>query len=199
MLLSGTEITDAAGWVALRREIIEPAIGAMGEVVTHLHNIAAFTTLREERQTQYVRQRTAGVVQMTEHSQFPVVSLPRTRDQKFWGREEILRRIDQHLNQKSKKALRTFSIYGRRGVGKTYIALEYAFREEKSFDAIFWIQCETAASLRISFTSMAIALKLPGAVQAGPSEDNLRLCHDWLRKTGKLQALGTCSEQHGMH
>ena len=185
---------DAAGWVALRREKIEPAIAAMGDVVNHLHNIAAFTSLREQRQTQYVRQKTAGIVQMTEYSQFPCVSLPRSRDQKFWGREEILWKIDQHLNQKSSKVLRTFSIYGRRGVGKTYIALEYAFRKEKSFDAIFWIQCETAASLRISYTAMAMALKLPGAVQAGPHEDNLRLCHDWLRKTGKLRGLHTLSE-----
>ena len=130
---------------------------------------------------------------MTEHSQFPCVFLPYSRYGNFWGREEILQKIDRHLDWKSTRlpdALRTFTIYGRRGVGKTWIALEYAYKNEKRFDAIFWIQCETAASLRISYTNMALTLKLPGAVQAGPHEDNLRLCHNWLRKTGKLQCYG---------
>jgi hypothetical protein len=192
--LTETEGTDAVGWVALRRDKLEPAITAMGEIVKHLHDIAAFSSLRGDRETEYVKQRKAGLLQLTEHSQFPCIKLPYSRFENFWGRDIILEKIDQHLNWQTSKlpnSLRTFIIYGRRGVGKTWIALEYAYQSEKQFDAIFWIQCETAASLRISYTNMAIALKLPGAIQGGPHEDNLRLCHDWLRKTGESYRLQT--------
>lgn len=64
------------------------------------------------------------------------------------------------------------AIYGRRGVGKTDIALQYAYTNPAGFEAIFWIQCETSITLRQSFTDMAIALDLPGADQHGGSSSS---------------------------
>jgi hypothetical protein len=64
------------------------------------------------------------------------------------------------------------AIYGRRGVGKTDIALQYAYTNPAGFEAIFWIQCETSITLRQSFTDMAVALNLPGADRNG--EDDLK-------------------------
>jgi len=55
----------------------------------------------------------------------------------------------------------------RRGVGKTDIALQYAYTNPPGFDAIFWIQCETTLSLRQSFTEAAVELNLPGADRNG--------------------------------
>lgn len=179
------EMMDPSTWDILRRETIEPRIVEMGEMVKHLHNIAAFTTLRDDRQTNYVKKRTAGGLLLAEHGEFPCMSVPLGRYKKFWGREDVISEIDQYLSWEGSDALRTYTLYGRRGVGKTYIAVEYAYRKASSFDAIFWIQCETAASIRNSFTRMAVTLKLPGAVQGGAHEDNLRLCHNWLRKTGE--------------
>ncbi|KAL8950293.1 MAG: hypothetical protein Q9222_003659 [Ikaeria aurantiellina] len=183
-----TENMDSAVWTPFRRDKIEPAIEAMGEWVTHIHSIAAFSTLRKDRRTAYVAQKLEGTLQMQEYSHFPCVSLPMLRNERFYGREDVLEKIHGHLDWKlnpDQPSTRTFTIYGRRGIGKTHIALEYAYRNENNFDAIFWIQCETAAALRKSFTDMAIALRMPKAVQGGPHEDNLRLCHDWLRKTDK--------------
>ena len=183
-----TESMDSTAWQPFRRDKIEPAIEAMGEWVSHIHSIAAFTTLRKDRQTAYVAQRIEGTLQMKEYSHFPCISVPLLRNEKFYGREDVLHRIEEHLDWKMNPdqiTTRTFTIYGRRGIGKTHIALEYAYRNDKNFDAIFWIQCETAASLRKSFTDMALSLRLPKAIQGGPHEDNLRLCHDWLRKTGQ--------------
>jgi hypothetical protein len=64
----------------------------------------------------------------------------------------------------------SIAIYGRRGVGKTDIALEYAYANVAGFEAIFWIQCETSITLRQSFTDMACALNLPGADRNGNSK-----------------------------
>ncbi|KAL8711218.1 MAG: hypothetical protein Q9220_004363 [cf. Caloplaca sp. 1 TL-2023] len=183
-----TESMDTAVWTPFRKDKIEPAIEAMGEWVTHIHSIAAFSTLRKDRRTAYVASKLEGTLQMQEYSHFPCVSLPMLRNQKFYGREDVLGKIHGHLDWKlnpDQPSTRTFTIYGRRGIGKTHIALEYAYQNENNFDAIFWIQCETAAALRKSFTDMALALRMPKAVQGGPHEDNLRLCHDWLRKTDK--------------
>ena len=55
----------------------------------------------------------------------------------------------------------------RRGVGKTDIALEYAYTNPSGIEAIFWIQCETSITLRQSFTDMAVQLNLPGADRNG--------------------------------
>ena len=75
-MLSKIEVTDAAGWTVLRRAKLEPSIVAMSEIVKHLHDIAAFSSLRGDLETQYVTQRKAGLVQMTEHSQFPMRCTP---------------------------------------------------------------------------------------------------------------------------
>ena len=187
------ETTDLAMWPPFRRDKIEPSIEAMGDYVNQIHSIAAFSTLRKDRQTNYVARKIEGTLQMQEFSHFPCISVPLLRNQKFYGRDHVLESIGNHLDPKSNPdqlTTRTFTIYGRRGIGKTHIALEYAYRNDKTFDAIFWIQCETAASLRKSFTDMALSLRLPKAVQGGPHEDNLRLCHDWLKKTGQYSRSG---------
>lgn len=79
-----------------------------------------------------------------------------------------MKRIISHLSPKDGVSeLRTYTIYGRRGVGKTEIALQYAYENRSGFDAIFWIQCETSISLRQSFTDVAVCLNLPGADRSG--------------------------------
>lgn len=93
-----------------------------------------------------------------ERANFPITMLPFDHNMNFYGRREELAKMDRYLKQEGgSEVLRTFSIYGRRGVGKTEIALEYAYRNPSRFDAIFWIACETSLSLRQSFTSMAIS------------------------------------------
>jgi hypothetical protein len=63
--------------------------------------------------------------------------------------------------------------------------LEYAYRNLGNFDAIFWIQCETSASLRQSIADAANELNLPGASQSGHFEENLVSTHNWLKRTSK--------------
>ena len=92
-----------------------------------------------------------------ERATFPLRMLPFDHNKDFYGRREELAKLDRYLKQEGTEKLRTFSIYGRRGVGKTEIALEYAYRNPSRFDAILWIACETSLSLRQSFTNMAIS------------------------------------------
>ena len=173
-------------WSALQTKSVA-AISDIDEAVKHLHNIAAFTKLTADRQSSYMLQKNAAAFGgYNDSGGFPCVDLPFSQNEHFYGREDVLKKIQSHLDWRGSERLRTFTIYGRRGVGKTQVALEYAHRNPSKFDAIFWIQCETSASLRQSFTNMALKLDLHGANESGHHEENLFLVHEWLKKTGML-------------
>lgn len=73
------------------------------------------------------------------------------------------------------------------GVGKTQIALEYAYQNHKVFDAIFWISAEDSSSMYQSFSRAAVeALKLPSA-RLNAHEKNRVVLRRWLRNTCKLE------------
>jgi hypothetical protein len=139
--------------------------------VKHIADIAQFSKVNLDRQTQYLSQRHAIVSAPEEPGTFPLSMLPRELNLRFFGRREELEKINKHLGcaADSNTSLRTYTLYNRRGVGKTEIALQYAYSNPSKFDAIFWIQCQTSVSLRQSFTSMAVKLNLPGANQHGQS------------------------------
>ncbi|KAH9205993.1 P-loop containing nucleoside triphosphate hydrolase protein, partial [Leptodontidium sp. 2 PMI_412] len=109
------------------------------------------------------------------------------RNAEFWGRQGELNLIMKHLGpNQGNGGLKTYMIYGRRGVGKTEIALEFAHNNLKPrgvYDAVFWIQCETTVSIRHSFTEVAVSLNLPGADRDRHHEENLEEVHKWLKRT----------------
>ena len=63
--------------------------------------------------------------------------------------------------------------------------MEYARQHKKDFDAIFWIQCETRASLRQSFAEIAKALELEGVAWNTNFDESLMRVLRWLRQTDK--------------
>lgn len=121
----------------------------------------------------------------SEKAIFPVENLPLTKTQNFTGRSNEIENIHSWLGTTDNKRLRTYLIYGRRGIGKTQIALEYCARYSSTYDAIFWIQCETNASLRQSFADIAMALELDGPDNGSFFEENMRKVNNWLRQTDK--------------
>ena len=83
-------------------------------------------------------------------------NLPLNRNLFFTGREEIINQLRNELKTKGKVALS-----GIPGVGKTQIALEYAYRYRKNYRALFWSRAENEESLISSFLSIAGILKSP--------------------------------------
>jgi KaiC/GvpD/RAD55 family RecA-like ATPase len=129
--------------------------------------------------------RHALIPENEEPGTFPNRILPFKQNKKFYGRKDELDRILTFLRPKDDQSLRTYTIYGRRGVGKTEIALEFAYTNPAGFDALFWIQCETSVAIRQSFTDVAVSLNLPGADRDGHHEENLLAVQDWLKKTSR--------------
>lgn len=89
--------------------------------------------------------------------------LPSPRNPFFTGREDILAAIHQRLST-NQEGVQTSSyvLHGLGGVGKTQIALEYAYRHAQEYIAIFWISAETPESITSSYLSIAALLGLPG-------------------------------------
>lgn len=157
-----TDAEATRAWKPLEIKINEN-MSQIDSATKHLNDINSYSKLNQERRLNHLSLRHAPVVYPEEHATFPLTMIAKTRNENFYGREEELRRLDEFLGEPGLENLRTYTIYGRRGIGKTDIALEYAYRNPSRFDAIFWVQCQTSVALRQSFTEMAVALNLPGA------------------------------------
>lgn len=160
------DIEATKAWRPIEVKMSE-ALTEMEAAVKQLNDITSFSQANQERRAQTLVLRHAPALLPEEPGTFPVDTIPRSRNEEFYGRKDELESINSYLDWRDNPALRTYTIYGRRGVGKTVLALEYAHSNPSRFDAIFWVQCETAALLRASFSDIAVALELPGAEKTG--------------------------------
>lgn len=88
--------------------------------------------------------------------------LPLKRNPLFTGREQILEALHARLGVDQMGALtQSSALHGLGGVGKTQIALEYAYRHALEYSALFWIGAETTESIVSSFLRIAELLQLP--------------------------------------
>lgn len=94
----------------------------------------------------------------------PHVPLP-----EFCGRSELLKQLHSTLipSKELSKAgrashLQTFALYGIGGIGKTQLAVTFAYecKERQHFNHIFWVQSEDPGKLAKSFGDIALKLGL---------------------------------------
>lgn len=88
--------------------------------------------------------------------------LPSPRNLFFLGREEMLARLRRQLQAGQAAALsQPQAISGLGGVGKTQMALEYAYRYAEDYQAVFWIRADSRDALVTGFLEIASVLRLP--------------------------------------
>jgi tetratricopeptide (TPR) repeat protein/DNA-binding XRE family transcriptional regulator len=89
-------------------------------------------------------------------------NIPFLRNPFFTGREEILEQLHTSLGIDHATGLtQIYAIYGLGGVGKTQIALEYAYRYASEYSALFWIEAETIENVVSALLRIAELLYLP--------------------------------------
>jgi len=117
----------------------------------------------------------------------------------FFGRQEVLREIDDYLlvknGEKVMSKLKTVAISGTGGIGrhfksntvldltpagKTSIAYQYVKTRKERFEAIFWLNADTADKLNNSFGRMALELKLQRSEEDRDQVMSRNLVLEWL-------------------
>ena len=79
-----------------------------------------------------------------------IVSIPLEKNFNFAGRSEYMRSIYKRFNESTNNAPPKQTICGLGGVGKTQLALQYAYENIHNYDAVCWIECSSEASLKRS-------------------------------------------------
>src|SRR5436305_3311825 len=92
---------------------------------------------------------------------FPTLwNVPFPRNLFFSGREDLLAQLHTQL-QKGRTAALSQAISGLGGVGKTQLAVEYAYRFYQDYQAVLWAHAENVEVLNSSYAEIATLLKLP--------------------------------------
>ncbi|GHB15930.1 cytochrome c [Streptomyces viridiviolaceus] len=81
------------------------------------------------------------------------------RNQNFTGRSELLDLLDQRLREGTTTVLPE-AIHGMGGVGKTQLAIEYAYRHQSEYDIVWWIPSERPGQIGQSLVELAKRLGL---------------------------------------
>ena len=110
--------------------------------------------------------------------QFPIFAILHTPNEFFYGRDHSVEAIHSTL----RKPAQILAIIGIGGVGKTELAVQYAYRFKEEFDCVFWIQADTDPGLVESFCQIATCLELLNG-----TEDQMQIIElgrEWLANTG---------------
>ena len=92
----------------------------------------------------------------------PVWNVPYPRNALFIGREALLAQLRLHLQAGQATALsQPQAISGLGGIGKTQIAIEYAYRYHQDYQVVLWARAESQDALTSSYVAIASLLNLP--------------------------------------
>ncbi|MGH7453871.1 MAG: TIR domain-containing protein, partial [bacterium] len=128
----------------------------------------------------------------------PIWNVPHHRNPNFTGREELLQNLRTALASKQSAAL-TQAIHGLGGVGKTQLAVEYAYRLSHEYEAVWWLAAESPATLAADYAALAKPLALP---EKEAADQNLAIAavRDWLNHhDGWLLVFDNAPEVEALH
>jgi hypothetical protein len=108
----------------------------------------------------------------------PVWHVP-NRNASFTGRSEELVRLRDELIGSSRAVVLPVALYGLGGVGKTQVALEYAYRYMADYDVVWWVPAEQRELINPALAELAPSLN----VRAGDSfSDTAQAVREALRR-----------------
>jgi tetratricopeptide (TPR) repeat protein len=112
----------------------------------------------------------------------PVWNIPYPRNSFFIGRDELLARLRTQLQAGQATALsQPQAIIGLGGIGKTQIAVEYAYRYHQDYQVVLWARAESTEALTSSYVTIATLLNLPEQ-EAQDQEIMVQAVKVWLQR-----------------
>jgi transcriptional regulator with XRE-family HTH domain len=102
-------------------------------------------------------------------AQAPLSNVPYQRNPLFTGREEHLQTLHLYLSTDQMVALTpSYAVHGLGGIGKTQLAIEYAYRYVLEYTAVLWLQAESEENIATCFLAIAELLQLPKQQDSRP-------------------------------
>ena len=105
----------------------------------------------------------------------------------FFGREEVLRNLDQTLLPRGDllvssepQPLRYAVLHGMPGLGKTELAIQFMFTRKSYYQGIFWVRAESASKLEADFATIAKILGLEDPSEPRNEVASRELAKGWL-------------------
>ncbi|MDQ6660070.1 MAG: serine/threonine-protein kinase, partial [Chloroflexota bacterium] len=100
-----------------------------------------------------------GASTQTEHPW----NVPFTRNPFFTGRSQLFEQLYEEFHRTQGAVLnQPLALSGLGGIGKTQMAIEYAYRYRDEYRAVFWVRADSREMLVADFVSLARLLDLPG-------------------------------------
>ncbi|MFD8220336.1 FxSxx-COOH system tetratricopeptide repeat protein [Streptomyces sp. NPDC059697] len=87
------------------------------------------------------------------------------RNPNFTGRVDLLERLSERLQEGTTTVLPE-AIHGMGGVGKTQMAIEYAYRHQSEYDVVWWIPAERPGQIGQALVELAQRLGLGTSAEA---------------------------------
>ena len=108
-------------------------------------------------------------------------NIPYPRNPFFLGRDEILVHLRHLLQAGQATALsQPQAVSGLGGIGKTQLALEYAYRYHQDYQAVLWARAESIEALISSYIALASLLRLPES-EAKEQDIAVQAVKSWLQ------------------
>jgi tetratricopeptide (TPR) repeat protein len=180
--------------VPVRVRKCEPE-GLLGPIIyidlVGLDEVSARETLiagvKKRRAKPSLPPRFPGAAPPREAPRFPgalpsIWNVPHARNPNFTGRGQLLEDLRKSLLEGKTAALT--ALHGLGGVGKTQLALEYAYRFAPDYDLVWWVRAEDAFSLAGDYAGLAGPLNLPEKELADQSAQVVAV-RQWLSQNGK--------------
>ena len=111
-----------------------------------------------------------------------LLNLPFDRNPFFTGRKAELQELHQRLYQNQSAAIgQKSAVSGLGGIGKTQLAVEYAYRHHETYSYVLWARADSVESLNASYTELAALLGL-AEKDAQEQEIIIQAVKRWLQR-----------------
>ena len=115
----------------------------------------------------------------------PIWNVPYNRNPHFAGRDSDLTELHVALGSRD-PVKRVAAIHGLGGVGKTQVAVEYAYRFASEFQIVWWLSSDEPATLALMYSKLGqrLGMRFPEGAKLDDVRHHVRRVlngrHDWL-------------------